>query len=613
MRHIFFSVSERLFFSVLSVLFIFNLSAQDVPREVSSWIQDELAQSRRKTLMDFDSGEFFAKDSARLIGYIKGYNPDLGIFTGIIYADNVITHEDSPIAIQIYEDGRFEGIIPMNYPSNLKIYFEDYGIDFYIQPGQTLSMILNWEEFLKAYQKQDRLYIFKDIQFLGATADINTELTAFHSKLPVLPENEIYTGLYDKEPEVFKVFHDTMMAGYTKAYQNLLETENLSKQTKVILQNNYKIMYASHLFLYESKNRKELPIEFYDFLQDIPMNDRELFSTSSFRVFINCLEFCFPFKASEEVLYKSMLPKKRFSEYLFEELGLQKTPEDLLFISMQDSMNIKANLPEMTEEKLQKIAADFNYASQAMVSRHGENLMQDYKAKYLSGVRWLTRKEIAIKQREIKDSIYLNELKLNLGIVYDVTKVRELDFLFGQMMKDEKEDARLYLDGLKNNIQEPFFKEEAERIFQKNYPVEKQSAYELPDTKEANFFKEIIAPFKGKILFIDFWGTTCGPCIAGIKRHKEMREMYKNSEDVAFIFITSESESPGLAAYNKFVEEQGLIHTFRLNMNDYRFLRQLFKFNSIPKYIIVDRDSRILNDDADLNHFGQELEKYLKN
>jgi hypothetical protein len=108
---------------------------------------------------------------------------------------------------------------------------------------------------------------------------------------------------------------------------------------------------------------------------------------------------------------------------------------------------------------------------------------------------------------------YLNELHLKPGIVYDVIKVRELNYLFGDYMKDDKNDAQFFLSQQKSHIQDAFLKEEAERLFLKNFPLEKPVAYELPDTKEAKIFKELIAPFKGKILSVDFWATTCGPCV----------------------------------------------------------------------------------------------------
>jgi thiol-disulfide isomerase/thioredoxin len=510
--------------------------ATNIPPEVSAWIDGELANAKRKSLMDVDGNEFFVKDTARLVGYIKGYDPRAGFSTGIIYAENVLTREDYPIVIQIHEDGRFEGNIPMNYPEYLNVLFKNHRIYFYLEPGQTLSMLLDWKEFLTADRRRDIRYKIADIQFAGITAGINRELTAFNAKLPDIPYGQVYAELDKKTPDEFKVFYDELLSDYTATHKRLLDTEELSERSKAILQNSYTMMYAMYLFEYESHyayihQEEKIPLEFYDFLLGIPMNDRRLLSAPDFSTFINRLEYCGPFEASNKQVF---------------------------------------------------------------------NLTQ------------LSTVEKVLKQWEIKDSIYLNELKLKPGIVYDITKVRQMEFMFGDFIKGDRNDAQFFLSQQKSHIQDAFLKEEAERIFFKNFPLEKPAAYELPDTKEAKMFKELIAPFKGKILSVDFWATTCGPCVYNIKHHKSVREKYKDSEDVTFVFITSDYESP-LDSYNKFVEEQELVNTYRLSADNYRYLRQLFRFNGIPRYIIIDREGRVWNDNAGSHQFEQDLKEILEN
>jgi len=35
-------------------------------------------------------------------------------------------------------------------------------------------------------------------------------------------------------------------------------------------------------------------------------------------------------------------------------------------------------------------------------------------------------------------------------------------------------------------------------------------------------------PYQGKIVFIEFWGTWCGPCLLSIPHHEELQEQYKD-------------------------------------------------------------------------------------
>ncbi len=38
----------------------------------------------------------------------------------------------------------------------------------------------------------------------------------------------------------------------------------------------------------------------------------------------------------------------------------------------------------------------------------------------------------------------------------------------------------------------------------------------------------ITSPYEGKIVFLEFWGTWCGPCLLSIPHHEAMQEKYKN-------------------------------------------------------------------------------------
>jgi len=338
------------------------------------------------------------------------------------------------------------------------------------------------------------------------------------------------------------------------------------------------------------------------------MNDKELLSIENFNVFINRFEFSSPLRGA--MIRNNISPQKTMSEYLFDEIGVTKTPEDIRYLTKEDSLKIILNSKDIKPEDRQKWLKDFQAESDLFLKRH-ETGIKDYNKKYIEPLQQSQTAILIMDEWKAKDSVYLNVLKLSPGIIYDVIKVRSLDFLFKQGMQGQKEDAKKYLDGISTNIREPFLKEESKRIYNKNFPTEKVTAYELPNTPEAQMFKKIIAPLKGKILLVDLWATSCGPCLSSIKQHKSMREKYKDSKDVDFVFITSVAESP-INAYNKLVEEQELTNTHRLTADEYRYLRQLFRFNGIPRYLIVDREGRILNDNASSYNFEDDLKKILE-
>jgi thiol-disulfide isomerase/thioredoxin len=496
---------------------------KETPKDLQTWIDGELAKARRKTPMDIDGGEFFANDTARIIGYIKGYDPRAGFSTGMVYASNELTGEDYPIVIQIHSDGRFEGDIPMIYPQNSNISFLKSGISFYLEPGQTLFIGLDWEDFLLVDRYRDRDYKFKNIEFKGVAAEINRQLNDFALQMPAIDYNRIYNnmGKIDDPDRFRKKLIDTILVNYLTKFREVIEQPQWSPFVKNLLKNDTTTLIANYLTYYAGDfssnfDKPSLPAEYYDYLQQYPMNDKTMMITNNFSSFINRFEFSAP-------LYNAY------------QSAWQTSPND------------------------------------TSVLRYVTNLWR------------------------AKDSVYTNVLKLKPGIIYEVVKVRSLEFSLSTFT--DRDAARKFLTYLEKGIKDPFLIKEAERLYKQAFPSEPKTAYDLPDSPASKQFKEIIAPFKGKILLVDFWATTCGPCVYNIKEHKELREKWKNSEDFAFLFITATDESPE-SSYNKFVEEQELTNTWRVSADEYRYFRQLFRFNGIPHYVLVDREGRIIDDAA---------------
>lgn len=125
------------------------------------------------------------------------------------------------------------------------------------------------------------------------------------------------------------------------------------------------------------------------------------------------------------------------------------------------------------------------------------------------------------------------------------------------------------------------------------YPVTKQTSYRLPEGKATDIFRRIIAPYAGKVLFVDFWATTCAPCRQGIQATAKLREQYRNHLGFQFVYITSEAESPE-KAYAEYVEKHLKGEAcFRLTDTEYKYMRELFQFNGIPHYVVVEKDGSI--------------------
>ena len=141
----------------------------------------------------------------------------------------------------------------------------------------------------------------------------------------------------------------------------------------------------------------------------------------------------------------------------------------------------------------------------------------------------------------------------------------------------------------------PFLQEKAKQVF-RNYIEQTHLAYDLPEGEVTDMFRRITDQYKGKYLYIDFWATTCGPCVQAIRNSLQMRKELHNNPNVKFIFITGDRQSPK-EAYDKFVAQYLADEdVYRVPQIEFDKYRNLFQFNSIPHYEALDREGRVLRD-----------------
>lgn len=114
---------------------------------------------------------------------------------------------------------------------------------------------------------------------------------------------------------------------------------------------------------------------------------------------------------------------------------------------------------------------------------------------------------------------------------------------------------------------------------------------ETPKSEEGQLLPDILKKYKGKVVFIDFWATWCGPCLEGLQISKPVKSEY-NDKDVVFVYITDTS-SPKKMWENK-IQQIGGEHYYLTEEKKVEIMDQ-YNFSSIPNYMIYDKQGNLIH------------------
>lgn len=93
-----------------------------------------------------------------------------------------------------------------------------------------------------------------------------------------------------------------------------------------------------------------------------------------------------------------------------------------------------------------------------------------------------------------------------------------------------------------------------------------------------------LADFAGKVVFLDFWATWCGPCIMELPHLKELYATYKDSGLVVIGVAFASGSAKDVA---KFAQKHGL--TYPLLMGDDKIGKAYGGIVGFPTQFIIDR------------------------
>lgn len=286
-----------------------------------------------------------------------------------------------------------------------------------------------------------------------------------------------------------------------------------------------------------------------------------------------------------------MLENDGISESKF--IALEK--ERLQYFSMGLLFDYPAYNARLTGKEFNPDSADYSFMNNLNMNIASQLHINEYASlvnKYIQNLHWnaTTKPENKGKSR-FETKVMLFELIDSLIIDPEVRDFVKHQSVIETIQWESLDDAKNLVEHYMKEVVVLPYKNLVEIAFAKRMllaPGVDAPAFKLTgiDGKEYS-----LSDFSGKLVYIDFWASWCGPCRAEIPYLLKLKEAYKD-KPVAFVAISLDDD---IEAWKNMVAEKELkgyqLHATKAWSSD---VAKNYQIKGVPTFVLIDGNGKII-------------------
>lgn len=287
--------------------------------------------------------------------------------------------------------------------------------------------------------------------------------------------------------------------------------------------------------------------------------------------------------------------------------SLQSDSKDIISLEKErvkyQILSFKANYPEYNSyfsgKPFSVDSADYSFLDDVNMNLGDKLMFDDYADLVSKYLQLKMEKDVKLKGIEDKDAVERLPIEFHFidSLISDA-KVR--DFLKMQKLEEEIQFGDFYrinsiVDSYLTSCQTPAFKDAVSSLYNKKMTLAPGQQAPVFTYNDINGKPHSLTDFAGKLVYIDFWATWCGPCRHELPFLEQLQDAYKG-KNIVFVSVSLDDN---FEAWKKMEEEKEMkgvqLHADGAWASD---VAKKYQIKGIPTFFLVGADGTIIAPNA---------------